>query len=382
MRKLLVGVLIAVFGIFALAGSANATVSWGGSYTVTAKLTSAGIDVSGSLGVTTYLTWGATSKSEEAGKVTLALGWTFGANNSLSVSSAEFNGKVLYLGYFASAYDFTSSIFDPNAGRDLKFTNNDYLAMQLQSFKSLKLVYIDLVDDEANAATNFFDDGIAALFNQELGVGSLSAGAVYYMNAGAGYAAAFADFTGSGALENFALSFAYKQETSNWALDASYSKTFGIVTVAPEFAYDDGSSWFGQSAKAAITVSSKLGDSLTLKLETTPEYNLANSKFSEDLNVTLGYALKKSEDKNMFDVTTVFEMSDFVSAPNAWTVNVDSNVYPMDSLTLSAHFDTDNNMSSNWNVSASYTVEEGLTAKAEYKSTGDWDATLSYSASF
>ncbi len=373
MRKLLVGVLIAVFGIFALAGSANATASWGGSYTVTAKVSSAGIDVFGSFGAKTYLSWGPTSSTEKASNVTLSLYWSF-AGGTINLSSAEFNGNLLYLKYVNSAYDFTSAIFDPNAGNDISFAG-DYLEMKLQKLSNLELVYIDQVDDETSATSTFFDDGVAALLSQNLGVGSLSAGAAYYMKSGAGYAAAFADFTGSGALENFKLSFAYKQEASQWAVDANYSKTFGIVTIKPEFAYDDGSNWFGQFAKADITVSPKFGN-VSLTLETVPEYDLAASAFSASLKTQLDLTF------GMASITTKFNMADVVSAPNSWSACVKASVTPTNALGISATFKTDNTMAYTWNVSASYTVESGLTAGAYYDSSNNWNATLSYSASF
>ncbi len=376
MRKLLLGVLIVAFGVFALAGSANATASWTGKYTVTAKVTSAGIDVFGAFDTTvTSLSWGPTGSTEKAGNVTLSLYWSF-AGGTINLSSAEFNGNLLYLKYVTSAYDFTSTIFDPNAGRDIAFSG-DYLEMKLQSFPSLEIYYVDQVDDETSATSTFFDDGVAALFSQDLGVGSLSAGAVYYMSSGAGYAAAFADFTGSGALENFKLSFAYKQETSNWAVDANYSMTFAnIVTVAPEFAYDDGSGWFGQFAKADIKATPKFGN-VSLTLETVPEYNLAASAFSASLSAELDFSLE-----SMVSVTTKFNMGDVVSAPNTWSAEVDTTLTPVKPLSISAIFKTDNTMAYTWNVSASYTVESGLTAGAYYDSSNNWNATLSYSASF
>ena len=373
MRKLLVGVLIAVFGVFMLAGSANATASWGGSYTVTAKVSSAGIDVSGVFGAKTYLSWGPKGNTEKAGKVSLSLYWSF-AGGTINLASAEFNGDLLYLKYVTSGYDFSSAIFDPNAGRDIAF-GGDYLEMKLQSFPSLEIVYVDQVDDGTAAPANFFDDGVAALFSQDLGVGSLSAGAVYYMSAGAGYAAAFADFLGKGSLENFTLSFAYKQETSNWAVDANYSNTFGIVTVAPEFAYDDGSGWYGQFAKAAITISPEFGN-VSVTFKTIPEYDLAASAFSASLCAKLGLSL------DMVGVTAKFNMGDVVNAPSVWSAEVDASLNPMDALSVSAVFKTDNTMAYTWNVTADYTIEDGLTAKAYYDSSNSWYGSLSYSASF
>ena len=276
MRKLLVGVLIAVLGLLAwaqadqstLEASVNAlesqvadlenSVSSLKSFNWWYYMKYAGFDlVVDEKGIDAHSYWkfyfGAKG-SKNSGKVTATFKWNIGLNtseiatpvaltdggtsnalksaglsNSLVLDSLTFNGEKFYVFYKNDALYLDDKYFTGKCG--WYGIGKDYVEMNLKSLPNLKVYYADLGPDETNPDSPknkpdavYFQDFAALNFSEDLGVFNMNAYAAYYYVGNTEYAAV-AYMKGEKALKNFNLEGVFgKLANGNnvYGIDASY----------------------------------------------------------------------------------------------------------------------------------------------------------------
>ncbi len=407
MKRLLVVLLsVLVISVFA----ANATVSWSGSASFELIIDEKGIDVTHSAYIEVYGApfW----TTVEGTPVTVTFGWSsFSSSQYGTLYSITYDGNLLKLAYSNGGAEIDKYFYE---------VGSDYVSLTIKALKFLTLYYADIVDETTINSTNvdfadsYFDDFVAAEISYDLGVMDLKAIAAYY-DADSTVVSNDYEFggvvylTGKDAIEGLSIEavFASLAEAAGsdtaYGVIVNYSKDFEFepvtITVEPalhysenltKMAYMDADS-VSDAKEVSMGLTAEVSvDPVTITLETEPTYKI------EDATTTVYLSLGAKAAIDPVNISATFEVPDVLKFNDEWSVSANANV-AVAPLGLDANIKYLNTGDFGYNVSATYDIEEGLTAKAFfgtlYDSDGDgsddinadsaqWYLTLSYSTSF
>ena len=393
MRKLFVGVLIAIFGLMVIAGTtdiqANWTIKWMKFIFV---LDEKGIDLKQSA---KYLVTWNLGDSSKNGKVTASFSWGFnGAKWYYSLDSITFNGNILDLSYSNSSAYVDKYIF---VG-----VGSDSISVSFKALSGLTIYYADLLEEtnpdnvDNVPANSFFDDAVLAEYSQGLGTLNLKVAAGFYdaeatnTDASNDYefaGIAYLDGVKNSALEGLSVKVAGGKLVSGdtaYGIIARYSMDMNMgnlsINLSPTFKYVENLTQLkfattyppnrreiadAKYASVGVDLSVNISP-LSLEVYTQPRYDIEGGEFSAYTDLNVGVDIKP------VSAGVEFEIYDAVKFENGWMLRANAGV-DLSPISLNANFWYADDSTNAYNATLAYTIEEGLTAKAFYGTLYDSD---------